>query len=406
MAAGDVAPGHLPPTILVRLRNVWTDRRARLWLVAATIACWLPLLGMPARRWLDFDSFWVAGRFAFTSRLVDLTSILEYQAAHGLPLTPFLYPPDVALIYVPFSWLPIGVAAALHVGLQFAALIGAALLGARVYGLPRRWAVLGALAWSPAAAAVLSGQNSAVLLLLAVATAAGLVRASLAPADRAHTGSRVAGLASGLATYRPQQGLPLLALAGWRSAWRTLAIGLAVVVIQYLLGVIATGGMIDWPAHWLSMVGAETGEDFRSVGWQALSLPGLLGRLSVAGSQPGSILGPALLGYAVGAAVILLSLRPLRDWDAPRAVALACTLILFAGPRGWSYDGTLLLPAVAVIARDSAERGWPWQRRWLLAAAYGTALLWPIGGFIGFNPEALVVLAAPFVLLRAGPTQA
>ena len=394
MSASGVPRPVTPPSVTVgaRLRILWTPRRAVLWLVAAAVASWLPLLGMPARRWLDFDSFYVAGKFAFQPQILDVRPILEYQLAHGLPLTPFLYPPAVALAYVPFTWLPYDAAAALHVAIQFAVLVAAVLLGARAYGLRRRWALLGALAWSPAAAAVVSGQNSAVLLLLAMATAAGLSRPR----------GRLAGLAVGLATYRPQQGLPLGALAAWRGAWRAVAIGLTVVVLQYILGVVASGGTVDWPLRWLSSISAETGEDFRSVGWQALSLPGLLGRLSFDGSQPGSLFGPALLGYAVGAVVILWSLRPLRSWDASRAVALACALTLFAGPRGWSYDGTLLLPAVAVVARDAGDRGWPWQRRWLLAAAYGLALLWPLGGIVGFNPEALVVLAAPFVLLRMG----
>ena len=377
-------------------RGLWTEPRARMWLVAAAVAAWLPLLGMPARRWLDFDSFYGAGLFAFTPRLVDLTSILNYQAAHGLPLTPFLYPPGFALLYVPFTWLPFDLAAALHVLLQGVALLCAAMLGARVYGIPARWATLGVLAWSPAVAGVVSGQNSAVVLLLAMIAAGSL-----------GTGRwRIAGLAIGAAVYRPQFGLPLGALAAWRGALRAAGVALAVVAAQYLLGVVATGGAWDWPARWVATVGVETAEDFQSVGWQALSLPGLLGRISIGGSAEGSLLGPALLGYAVGAAVILASLRPMRAWDAPRATALLCALALFAGPRGWSYDGTLLLPAVAVLAREASESGWPWQRRWLLAGAYGVALAWPLGGFIGINPEALLVLLAPFALLGLGPFRA
>ena len=264
-------------------RWLWTDRRAGLWLTATALASWLPLLGMPSRRWLDFDAFYAAGTLAFSRRVVDLGPALEYQLAHGLPLTPFLDPPALALVYVPFTWLPFDMAAALHVFLQGAALIGAAILGARVYGIPRRWAVLGALAWGPAAAGVVSGQNSAVLLLLVVAAASGLARSRWL----------LAGLAIGGSAYRPHLGLPIGALAAWRRAWRPLAVAVGVVALQYVLGVVATGGAWDWPARWLASVGAETAEDFGSVGWQALSLPGLLGRLSIGGSTPEALIGPA-----------------------------------------------------------------------------------------------------------------
>ena len=62
-----------------------------------------------------------------------------------------------------------------------------------------------------------------------------------------------------------------------------------------------------------------------------------------------------------------------------------------------------MLPAVGLFVVAGARRGWPWQDRWLLAAAYALALLWPLGGFIGFVPFALVVWLAPLVLLGRGP---
>jgi len=185
-------------------RWLWTDRRAGLWLTATALASWLPLLGMPSRRWLDFDAFYVAGTLAFSPRVVDLGPALEYQLSHGLPLTPFLYPPALALVYVPFTWLPFDLAAALHVLLQGAALIGAAILCARVYGIPRRWAVLGALAWGPAAAGVVSGQNSAVLLLLVVAAPPGSRGAGgSSPASRSAAQPTVRTWDSRSARWRP-----------------------------------------------------------------------------------------------------------------------------------------------------------------------------------------------------------
>ena len=391
-------------------RGLWTLARGRLWLSTAAIAAWLPLLGMPARGWLDFSAFYAAGALAFGPQVLDLGAVAEFQALHGLPNTPFLYPPGLALAYVPFAALPYDIAAAVHVAIQALALAAAAVLGSRVFGIPWRWAVLGTVAWSPAAAAVVSGQNTAVLLLLTAIAAYGL--AAVIPGRDAMArrkgsiaggGSVIAGLAIGIAGYRPHLGLPLLGLAIWRRAQTVVAVAMFPLAAQYVLGVMATGGQLDWPVRWLSAVGTETANDFQSVGWQAIGLPGILGRLSIAGSAPGSLLGPALLGYLIGIALIVSSLGSLLRWDAPRAIALTCSLALFAGPRGFAYDGAMLLPAIAILARDAMDRQWPWEYRWLLAAAYGIALAWPFGGIIGLNPLAAVVLTAPLVLLGLGP---
>lgn len=378
-------------------RHVWTARRAGLWLAMAGAAAWLPLLGMPARGWLDFSAFYAAGALAFSAQVIDLRAIADFQALHGLPNTPFLYPPGLAIAYVPLASLPYDLAAALHVVVQALALLAAAILGSRVYGLPRRWTLIGAFAWPPAAAAVVSGQNSAVLLLLIVTATWALTRGS------SRFGTVLAGLAIGLAAYRPHLGLPFSGLALWRRLWSVVIVAGLVLVAQYALGVLATGGLLDWPTRWLATIGTETGNDFASVGWQAIGLPGILGRISLAGSAPGSLLGPALLGYVIGAVLVFSSWRALRGWGLGRAVALTCALALFAGPRGFTYDGTLLLPAVAVLAHEGSERGWPWTYRWLLAVAYGLALAWPFGAFLRVSPLALVVLAAPLVLLGRRP---
>jgi hypothetical protein len=78
---------------------------------------------------------------------------------------------------------------------------------------------------------------------------------------------------------------------------------------------------------------------------------------------------------------------------------LACAAGLVVSPHAWTYDAAILLPALALFARDAARQGWRWQDRWLLALAYGAALLWPLGGVIGIVPLAPIVWLVPFVLL-------
>jgi hypothetical protein len=367
-------------------RGFWTPARARLYLVAAAAAGYLPVIGAPLRGWFDFSAFYAAGSLAFTPQTAQLLPVLTFQQQRGLPLTPFVYPADVALLYVPFAWLPFPVAAALNVGVMFVLLLAAAVIGAGILGLPRRWVVLGALAWGPAAAGVVSGQNTSLALLLVVLIAV----ATVARRDV------LAGLFAGLLAYKPQLGAPVAGFFAIRTRW--IALGMVVVVIgfHYALGVVAAGGNLWWPNDWLSTVSVYTVADYAANGWQASSLPSLGMHLEVLTGVP--YLG--LVGYVVGGAIVLKCLPLLRRLPPVESIALACTLGLIVSPHAWVYDATLLLPAVALIARDATARGWPWQDRWLFAAAFAIGLTWFVGRFVGLTLVPVLVLATPFVLLR------
>jgi hypothetical protein len=370
-------------------RGAWTPARARLWLIAAMTAAWLPLLGVPLRGWLDFSAFYAAGHLALTDALTGLAPVAAFQASHGLPITPFVYPAGLALPYAPLALLPYGVAAALHALLMLALLVVAAVVWARLLGLPRRWAVLGALAWAPAAAAVASGQNTTAALLLVVLTGASLA---------ARRDGR-AGALVGLLAYKPQLAAPIVGLLVLRGRGRALVAFALVLAGQYLAGIVATGGDLAWPVGWLASVRAYAEPDLRANGWQAASLPTLGARLELALRIPGL----ALAGWAAGIGVVVACLPALRRLPPLDAVALAAACGLAVSPHAWVYDGTLLLPALGVIAARSARRGWPWRDRWWLAAAYALALAWPAGGILGLTAMPVLVVAVPFALLERGP---
>ncbi len=373
-------------------RALWTPARARLWLIAAVVAAWLPALGMPLRDWLDFSAFYAAGALAFTPEVTELGAITAFQTDGGLPITPFVYPAGMALPYAPLSALPYGLAAAVHLVLMLAALAAAALLWASLGSLPtlsRRWFVLGALAWGPAAAGVISGQNTSVALLLVVMVAWAL----------AHDRQVIAGFAAGLLAYKPQLGAPMMGLLLVRTRWAALIVSVAVLGLHYLLGVVATGGSLDWPVAWLQTVTDYQGADFVANGWQSVSLPSFGRQLEILVGVPGL----TIVGYVIAGAIVLACLPAMRRLPVPEAVALAAACGLLISPHAWVYDATLLLPALAVMAARAQQRGWPWQDRWWLAAAYIIALTWPLGGALGFTLVPLLVLAAPFVLLERGP---
>ena len=369
-------------------RGVWTSGRARVWLAAAAVAAWLPVLGMPLRGWLDFSAFYAAGQLSFSPALTDLASVARLQAEQGLPITPFVYPAGLALLYAPLSALPYGVAAFLHLALMLGLLLAAAVIGADMLGLGRRWAVLGTLAWAPAAAGILSGQNTSAALLLVVVAAWALA------------GHRegLAGVATGLLAYKPQLAAPLLGLLLLRARWRALIVAAGVMVLHWGAGVVATGGRLDWPAPWLAAIEAYQEADFLANGWQAVSLPALGMRLQLTTGLPAL----ALAGYLIGAVVVVACLPAMRRLPILDAVALAAACGLLVSPHAWVYDATLLLPALGILAARAARRGWPWRDRWWLALAYGIALTWPLGGFVGFTLVPLLVLAAPFALLERG----
>ncbi|MFI5255354.1 MAG: glycosyltransferase 87 family protein, partial [Candidatus Limnocylindrales bacterium] len=207
-------------------RAIWGSRRARLWLGAAIVAAWLPLLGVAFRGWLDFSAFYAAGALAFTPGLTSLSATVAYEAAHGLPITPWVYPAGLAIVYVPFTWLPYGLAGALHVAIEVGLLVAAAWIGGPLVGVSRRWALVGVFAWAPAAAGVISGQETALALLLVVLAA------------RALGGAR-GGIFIGLLAFKPQLFAPQAGLVAWRRLWGVVVVIVGLLVGHYLLGVLA-----------------------------------------------------------------------------------------------------------------------------------------------------------------------
>jgi hypothetical protein len=341
---------------------------------------------MPLRQWLDYAAFHAAGALAFTPDVSRLAPIVAWQDGMGIPITPFVYPPGVAIAYVPFALLPYQVAGALHLALTLGLLVAAALLGARLLGLPWRWALLGTLAWAPAAAGVISGQNTALALLLTVVGATALARG----------GDRLAGVAVGLLCYKPQLGAPLVGLLMLRGRWTAVLFAGVMVGVQYLAGVVATGANVAWPLDWLATVQAYTTADFQANGWQAISLPALGRHLELATGIPGL----AILGLGVALGIVVGCIPAMRRLPPVEAVALACACGLLSSLHAWVYDATLLLPALGVLAARATRHGWPWRDRWTLAVAFAIGLAWPIGGLLGVTLLPVLVAVVPFLLVR------
>jgi hypothetical protein len=366
--------------------------RARLWLTAAAIAAYLPVLAAPLKGWWDFAAFWAGGKLAGAPQLLDLRTGLELQVAQGLPPTPFVYPPGVALLYVPFTWLPYPLAGLLHALLMLTALVAAARIWAPLLGIPRRWAVLGALAWGPAAASVISGQNAALVLLLA-----GLVARSL---DAGTGNALLTGMAAGLAAYKPQLGWPVSAAALLRGRSRALLLAgvVAAGALQYLAGVVATGGDWSWPSAWLAAVRTYSGPDLEANGWQAISAPSIGIRLGHLWSSDVAV----VVGWVVGIGLAVAALRVAWRARPAAAVALALAIGVLVDPHAWVYDATVLLPALGLAGVAAARAGWPRRAVVPLVLAFAAGSGWAFGGFAGITALPLVVAWLPFAGARTG----
>lgn len=367
-------------TAVIERPRLLTDKRLRVWGAAFVAASWIPVLGAPLRGFFDFSAFYAAGGLVGHWDLVRLTTVIEREAELGIPPTTFVNPPAYALPYAPLAGLPFAIAGYLAMAVMFGLLIAAVEIGRRRFGIGRKTAFFGTLAWPPAAAGVLTGQSSSLALLLVVLVALGLER-------RDGRGDLLAGAAVAALAFKPQLALPLLGLLVLRGSWRPLVTALSGLVMMYLLSVAATGGNWSWLADWLNELQTWQQLDVPQNGWQSISLPGLCARLSI----------PVAVGYGVGAVLIVWSLPALRSRPVPAAVALACVLGLVISPHALIYEATLMLPALALIV-DRPR--WP---RWMPVALYLLAAAWPVGTVLGWQPMALALPVFAWYLVARQP---
>jgi hypothetical protein len=374
-------------------------RRARLWLRASAIAAFLPVLGVPLRHWLDFAAFYAGGQLATHGALLNPIAVVLLQFSEGLPPTPFVSPPFVAILYAPLAGLPYDLAALVQLGVMVAALVGGAALWSDALGIPRRWGVLGALAWGPAGASVASGQIDTLALLLSGAAVRLLGStggsAGWSAQGRGRRGRRAeAGILVGLLAFKPQltfgAGIGLLRRLGRPGIVTLLVTG----ALLYGLSAVAVGVDAVWPLRWIAALQAYSTADFAANGWQASSPLSLGLRASLAFGSP----IPVAIGGIVALGVAAYALRGWAPASVALDVALWSALGLVLSPHAWVYDATLLLPALGAWAALAGRSGWPALERLLLTLTFAGAALWPIGGVLGISAVPLIVVGVPLRL--------
>jgi hypothetical protein len=361
-------PGDAPPrAVLPRVPR----GRLRLWAVGLALIGLAPIVGAFAYGFHDWPAFWSAGATAGSADLVDSARHLAWQRSHGLPEAFFAYPAGSAWLFAPFALVPLDVGFVAHGVLMLSAAVGAGVAAAPLFGLERRDSILAVLAFAPVTASLVLGQNGPLGLLLAIVAIAGLV------------GRRpvLTGLAIGLLLYKPTYAAPLIGLLVLRRRWTELAIVAGGGAVWYLAGVLAAGGDWLWPSAWLSGLGGYLEADFIGNADKAVSVPGLIRRLTASDAIP---TGVGLL--LVAASIPRLVRAPMLE-----AGVAACLVGVAVSPHAWAYDAALVVPFLLWLLAGHGPLREPGRTR-LLMAAYLIAPLWFVSLQTGISSVAFIVL--------------
>jgi hypothetical protein len=334
----------------------------------------------------DLPEFYGAGRMVRSGHASDLYDWRAQQAGQRdlWPETergwmPFVYPPFVALAYVPLTWLPFKAAYVVHVlamGLCVVAAI--ALLRQSLPPLRMEWlpAVAATVTFYPIFRAVLGGQNTPLSLLCAAGAAAALARERDA----------VAGLWVGAWLFKPQLALPVAAVLVFRSARRLrFLLGIAVVAGVYYAAGVLVGGW-TWPIWWLREGVAPYAPASLAVDrGNGISFAELASELGVV---PLNWIAAAV----TGAFAVWTAWRGCRHPAA--VVAIAAGTAVLVGPHAIYYDGgvaALGLIAAAALRPTTAPA---------VAGLWALALAQPFRASLPLPPMTVVVVLSMWLAVR------
>lgn len=333
---------------------------------ALTALCLLQVRFVVAQRFGDWSAFWAAGATAGTPDLLDPRRHAAWQTQHHLLTTIFPYLPGAAWVLWPLKHSSLAAGYAVNFAVMALAAAAAAMIAARVYRVSRDLAALYAFAWAPVIAALATGQNAPL----------GLVLAMLAVAAFAADSSLACGLAVGALLYKLPYALPFIVLLAVRRDVRALAVLAGCGIVWYFASVAATAGDWHWPLHYADALRGYAAADARFNAVKAISVPQLLMRAGI-GQTAAVVLGGVL--FAAALPVLVRSERL-------EAASFAPLLSLAALPHTLPYDLTLILPALYFLMTHLRE---PLRTR-AACAIYLVAPLWLLSGVLRFDVLALV----------------
>jgi hypothetical protein len=329
--------------------------------------------------------------------LADLADLYlpTSQAKTGVITLPLAspHPPAVAIMFIPFTVMPLETANALW----FVAQLGLLLLLCFLVFPPRpgsrmQWHAIGffclLLCWSPIVIELFYGQLNLLLAVLLV----GSYRAANCGAPR------VAGTLLGAAIAI--KAFPVV-VAGYyllRREWRTAswAAGAAGVVSILPILIIGPGSIVSYGHQFLASTGY----------WQATeghySLTAAFRRLFTGTINVHPLVelpwGALVLSSLTALVILALAAQAIvRAEDSSIALSIALCAAILVSPLSWNYYLVLLIGPMLWTASRLRARGWPlWNANvWLLALALISV---PVGTFMGL--PALIASELPKVGLE------
>jgi Glycosyltransferase family 87 len=300
----------------------------------------------------DWRIFWNAGHNVGSGALIGVSH--------------FAYQPGAAWVLWPFARLPLATGYFIYVAIMLAVTTAAAWIAAKVYALPLPVATLMALAWAPFTIAICLGQNSPVALLFTMLAILGFIRRN----------EMLAGAAVGLLLYKPTDAIPFIFLLLIYRQWRSLGIVTLCGLAWYALSAAAANDWL-WPVPYAHMLAALYRVDVVGNSDFAISIPTMLTRLHV----------PGLIGWALGAAVLLVGTPFLLRVRRVEAASVVPLIGIAASPHAWGYEALLALPAMWLMATHPNR-----LRATLLIDVYAIAPIYLYARALHFDALAVPIL--------------
>lgn len=261
-------------------------------------------------------------------------------------LLPFNYPPYVAALFVPFTFVPPNVAYYIWVGIQWVILgAWAAWVVSSLHGWGRgasNLLVMAMFSFAPILEALLMGQMSLVAVVLwwwAFVSWRNERWGQL-------------GVAVALAAFKPQMAVLLLVGLAAQKRWRALAFAALAESVLWGAAILLAGpGIVTSYIDMLRLSASTTG----TLGFYPGAMPNLRGLLTITGLSPDMTFWAAMLGWLLSIiAAFFIWLRPVRG-SGQLAANFGLTVVLAAlfSPHLYVHDASLLIIAIicAYIAR-------------------------------------------------------
>ena len=331
----------------------------------------LPFLGR------DFISFWTGAQAIRTGHSpYDQSFQIAVQQANGwdpqielFPFHPYVYPPWLAILIWPLTWLPYRAAFAVWLALSLVVAVVAIwlLTGALRprrgrYALPIAWFM--AFTYLPVLHGVVVGQTHLVLFCL--------IAVVIWAETTGH--NRMAGIALGLMSIKPQVGLVLALLFGvywlaqrrWQAIFSLILTGLTCVALSFIVAPNWITDMLAASDRFTTLTGLPLlPSGFRDY-------PTLYAAVRV-----GLALSPVLLSTMVVAiGVLVLAARRMRQaLQSPQWFgALICAGLVVITPYARVYELTLLLWPMLYVLFSTEVRA----SRLVRVVIVGSAYAWPL----------------------------